>query len=404
LKTVLISAYTGCPNTGSEPGNGWNWLMGYRQNGYIIDFVTSDLYVIEIKKFCAENNVEGINFHFASNKLSGLSLKIPFLGDYLHYYLWLIKARPIVKKLTKKTSFAHAHHVTYSSIKFGTPLYNLNTKIILGPLGGGQLPHFSLKKYLGKNYYFEVFKFSVGNFLSNINPTVSWSIKSANCILTSNEIATNIVKKHSSIPLVKMFDAGLSDNFDNKYVERELNGVVNILWIGRMLPRKGLNLAIESIAQLPKDFHFHFYIVGDGPLRKGSEKIVEEHHLQEKITFIGKLPHDLLKHVFLKSHLLLFPSLIDSCPMQVFEAMAYGLPVVTLNHQGMKEQVTEERGIKIEVNEPSNYPALIAEGILRVIKDPTNYDKLSFNAYQFGQEQLWSKRIKKFIEEIVLEL
>jgi glycosyltransferase involved in cell wall biosynthesis len=401
LKTVLISAYTCCPNTGSEPGNGWNWLMGYHQNGYTIDCVTSDLYVTEIKKFCVENNVEGINFHFASNKLSGLSLKIPFLGDYLHYYLWLIKARPQIKKLTDNISFTHAHHITYSSIKFGTPLYNLNTKIILGPLGGGQLPHFSLKKYLGKNYYFEVFKFSVGNFLSNINPTVSWSIKSANCILTSNEIAANIIKKHSSIPLVKMFDAGLSDNFDNKYIERELNGVVNILWIGRMLPRKGLNLAIESIAQLPKDFHFHFYIVGDGPLRKASEKAVEEHNLQEKTTFVGKQPYNLLKPLFEKSHLLLFPSLIDSCPMQVFESMAYSLPVVTLNHQGMKDQVSEDTGIKIEVNGHSNYPQLLSEGILRISKDKELYRRLSLNAFQFGQKQLWSKRIKKFVEETV---
>ncbi|HWZ23457.1 MAG TPA: glycosyltransferase family 4 protein, partial [Cytophagaceae bacterium] len=308
------------------------------------------MYIKEIKKFFFENNVEEINFHFASNKFSRLSLKIPFLGDYLHYYLWLLKARPIVKKLTKKTSFTHAHHVTYSSIKFGTPLYNLNTKIILGPLGGGQLPHFSLKKYLGKNYYLEAFKYFMGDFLSIINPTVSFSIKSADSILVSNEIAANIVKKYSSISLINMFDAGLSDYFESDYLKRDLTGVVNILWIGTMLPRKGLNLAIESIAYLPKDLNFHFYIVGNGSLRSVCEKASQDYEIQDKITFMGELPHDLLKPIFLKSHLLLFPSLIDSCPMQVFESMAYGLPVVTLNHQGMKEQVTEDTGIKIEIS------------------------------------------------------
>ena len=166
-----------------------------------------------------------------------------------------------------------------------------------------------------------------------------------------------------------------------------------------MLPRKGLNLAIDAVAQLPKDFNFHFYIVGDGPLKDISEKTIRGYSLQDKTTFTGKLPHDQVKSVFEKSHLLLFPSLIDSCPMQIFESMAYSLPIVTLNHQGMKDQVTDKTGIKIDVKEHSNYPELLAEGIVSVVKDKNH--RLSGNAYEFGQKQLWSIRIKKFIEEIL---
>lgn len=401
MKNVLISAYTCCPNRGSEPGNGWNWLMGYLQNGYIVHCVTSDRYVKEIEHFCFEHKLEGITFYFTNIPFSTISRKVPFIGDYLHYYLWLIKARPIIKKLAASISFTHAHHVTYSSIKFGTPLYNLNTKIVLGPLGGGELPDKSLRKYLGKSYYFEAFKYAIGDFLSAINPTVRLSIKSADCILVSNEIAANIIKKYTSISLVQMYDAGLADYFSSNFIERDLNGVINIVWIGRMLPRKGLNLAIDAVAQLPKDFNFHFYIVGDGPLKDISEKTIRGYSLQDKTTFTGKLPHDQVKSVFEKSHLLLFPSLIDSCPMQIFESMAYSLPIVTLNHQGMKDQVTDKTGIKIDVKEHSNYPELLAEGIVSVVKDKNTYHRLSGNAYEFGQKQLWSIRIKKFIEEIL---
>ena len=399
MKKVLISAYTCCPNRGSEPGNGWNWIMGYIQNGYAVQCVTSARYVKEIDKFCKENKIDGLKFHFANLKFSSYSLKIPFIGDYLHYYLWLIVARPIIKKKAKDDVYTHAHHVTYSSIKFGTPLYNLNLKVVIGPLGGGKLPDVSLKKYLAGNYYFEAFKYSMSNFLAKINPTVAASIKSADRILVSNEISAAIVRKYSSKPQLKMFDAGLSDYFKNDYIERDLNGVVNILWLGRILPRKGLNLAIEAIAQLPKELDFHFYIIGDGPLKEQSEKIIMDFNLQDKVTFTGKLPYDLLKPIFEKSHLLLFPSLIDSCPMQVFEAMAYSLPIVTLDHQGMKDQVSEELGIKVKVDNRSNYPALLADGVLSIISDKERYKRLSFNSYKFGQEQLWSKRIKNFIEE-----
>jgi hypothetical protein len=77
------------------------------------------------------------------------------------------------------------------------------------------------------------------------------------------------------------------------------------------------------------------------------------------------------------------------------------LPVVTLNHQGMKDQVTEKTGIKIDVNDHSNYPVLLSEGIISIVKDKDIYQKLSVNAYEFGQKQLWSIRIKRFIEEIL---
>jgi glycosyltransferase involved in cell wall biosynthesis len=399
LKTVLISAYTCCPNRGSEPGNGWNWLMGYIQNGFTVHCVTSGRYITEIEKFCKENNVNEITFYFIDYNISSLVLKIPLIGDYLHYYLWLFKARPIVKKLVGDYSFTHAHHVTYSSIKFGTPLYNLNLKTVLGPLGGGELPDKSLKKYLGRSYYFEAFKYSIGDFLSIINPTVASSVKSADLILVSNEIAANIIRKNSSLPLINMFDAGLSDNFESDFVQRNLDGVINILWIGRMLPRKGLNLAIEAIFKLPKELDFHFYIVGDGPLKEVSENSIAHYKLKDKTTFLGKVPYDQLRSIFYKSHLLLFPSLIDSCPMQVFESMAYGLPVVTLNHQGMSDQVTQYTGVKVDVKEGATYPESLADGIVSIISNPDLYQKLSYSAYDFGQKQLWSKRIKKFIEE-----
>jgi glycosyltransferase involved in cell wall biosynthesis len=401
LKTVLISAYTCCPNRGSEPGNGWNWLMGYIQNGYTVHCVTSDRYVQEIKKYCEENKTEGLHFYFSTSFYSSFILKIPFIGDYLHYYVWLVKARPFIKKLVRVNSFTHAHHVTYSSIKFGTPLYNLDMKVVLGPLGGGELPDKSLKKYLGGSYYFEAFKYAMADFLSIINPTVASSIKNADCILVSNEIAATIIRKYSSAPVVKMFDAGLSDIFLTDYIQRDLNGVINILWIGSILPRKGLNLAIEAIAHLPKEMNFHFYIVGSGPLKNRSEKVIVDHNLQDKTSFVGKVPYNQLKTIFEKSHLLLFPSIIDSCPMQVFEAMAYSLPVVTLNHQGMKEQVSEETGRKIEVNEFSDYPELLAKEVLALVQEKESYQRLSYNAWEFGQKQLWSRRIKKFIDETV---
>jgi len=374
--------------------------MGYINNGYVVHCITCSRYKDIITRFCADNKINHIHFYYTDSASSLALLKIPVLGTYIHYYAWLLKARGMVKKLVNNKSFSHAHHVTYSSIKFGTPLYNLDLKTVLGPLGGGTLPDSSLRKYLGKHFFFELFKNTISNALSIVNPTVSKSIRTADQILVSNDVAEKQVTKYTATPTVKMFDAGLADYFENDYKEKELGETVNILWIGRMLPRKGLNLAIETVAHLPKDFKYHFYIVGDGPLMDSSKKEVQKYNLQNTVSFLGKLPHNHLKSVFEQSHLLLFPSLIDSCPMQVFEAMANALPVVTLNHQGMKEQVVEGSGIKIDITNKANYPKKLAEGIVALTQDKKTYTSYSLNAWKFGQQQLWKFRIKNFIDQL----
>jgi len=101
-----------------------------------------------------------------------------------------------------------------------------------------------------------------------------------------------------------------------------------------------------------------------------------------------------------QNHVLLFPSLIDSCPTQIFEAFATGLPVVTLNHQGMKTQVIEGTGVKVNLGNDTNYALELARGIQRIVKDNATYQRFCLNAYEYGQQQLWQSRIKNFLHSL----
>jgi glycosyltransferase involved in cell wall biosynthesis len=401
MKNVLISAYTCCPETGSEPGNGWNWIMGYINNGFCVHCITSSRYKNKIEPYIKKHEIRKLFFYYTDNKFTLSFSKIPSIGLYIHYYTWLLAARKIIKKIQVSINFHHAHHVTYSSIKFGTPLYKLNYKSILGPLGGGELPHDSLKKYLGKYYYGAYFKNKMSDFLENINPSVKWSVNDAEIILTSNHVAEKIIGKYTDKKTVKMFDAGVSEYFEKPFIKRKIaNNTINILWVGRILPRKGLNLAIDAIAKLPEGFDFHFNIAGHGMLKKNAIEQVKNYGIDSKITFHESMPHNELEKLFSESHIFLFPSLIDSCPMQVFEAFAFGLPVITLNHQGMKDQVNEKTGIKVNVGDNINYPQQLADAILSVCNNDEVYDNYSLMAYKFGQQQIWSKKIKLFLNSI----
>ncbi len=362
--------------------------------------VTSVRHKSSIETFLSIHRPQKLFIYFIDNRAMRLLSRLPFLGIYLHYYYWIWASRKKIRHLLGSPGFVHVHHVTYSSIKLGTPLYNLNIKTILGPLGGGEFPHRSLHKYLGRHLMGIRIKFRIGQMMAWMNPSVKWSIQSADKILTSNAQTKAFVARYAAIETTQMFDAGLSEYFVRPFRPKDLSGKIHILWIGRMLPRKGLTLAIEAINCLPRDFDFHFWILGDGPLKERLRLDVRKAGMESRVTFMDSVPHESIGDILMSSHLLLFPSIMDSCPMQVFEAFAFGLPVITLNHQGMKDQVDESRGIKVRVDDHINYPNELAQAIIRLVSSETMYQQISHNAYQFGQEQVWKGRIKSFLDSI----
>lgn len=405
-KEVLISAYSCCPNRGSEPGNGWSWILNYYKLGFSPIVVTSGKYKSEIDRYLKESS-DSIEFVYLDTPSSLKALSIPVLGIYIHYYIWLYRSRHYINSQKSQLSgISHYHHVTYSSIKFGTPLYELQRPIVIGPIGGSSNPHKSLRAYFGKYWFAEIVKQGIAAVLTKINPTIRKSIKSSSITLVSNREALDFIAPFAPKRTIKMFDAGLSEYFRMDFHRRSLEGeTINLLWVGRILPRKGLNLAIAAFDELLKSNtkkDYRFYIAGVGPLELQCKELVKVYGLQDNVIFLGMVSHSELVNHYKNAHLFLFPSLKDSCPMQVFEAMSTGLPVVTLDHQGMADQVSEENGCKIPVTEGVNYPKSLSEGIASLVSNEEEYHRRSWNAYQFGQQQIWSTRINRFVDNMLV--
>ena len=399
---VIISAYTCCPNRGSEPGNGWNWIMNYRKNENRVVVLTSNKYKAEI--LAQEIDPEEVNFIFLDTPLSLRSLKIPVVGLYFHYFFWLYYGRKYLNQHISAINPSHCHHITYSSIKFGSPLYNLNWPIILGPLGGASKPHPSLQKYFGKYWYGELIKDVVTKLFVWLNPTIGKTVNSASHILVSNNETNTFLARYKPKSTSEMFDAGLSDTFKIEYPARTLNTEeIKVLWVGRMLSRKGLNLAIDAFYELTKlnVGKFRLTIIGDGALMSKSKEQVQAYGLKDSVDFLGSLSHQSLVTHYITSHVFLFPSLKDSCPMQVFEAMSTGLPVVSLNHQGMMDQIVKDTGIKVNVGDGIDYAMELAFAIKTLTKNKDEYKRKSKAAYDHGQKQIWSTRIKHFFDNVL---
>ena len=124
-----------------------------------------------------------------------------------------------------------------------------------------------------------------------------------------------------------------------------LTASLRLLYAGRLLEWKGLDLAIHAVRRLrDRGVRARFTIVGEGPARESLERLAAELGVAEDVRWVTWLPHDQLHEHYYQHDVLLFPSLRDSGGMVVLEALAHGLPVVCTDRGGPGAIVNDRCG------------------------------------------------------------
>ncbi len=120
----------------------------------------------------------------------------------------------------------------------------------------------------------------------------------------------------------------------------------DFIFVGRLIPEKGVDFLLRALAVLKAEFPgFRAVIVGDGPERGRLENLSRELGLDENVVFTGFL-RDYADVIALmkSSKVFAFPSRREGFGMVVLEAMASGLPVVTVNHPMNASRFLVENG------------------------------------------------------------
>ncbi|WP_297417800.1 glycosyltransferase family 4 protein [Thermococcus sp.] len=108
----------------------------------------------------------------------------------------------------------------------------------------------------------------------------------------------------------------------------------DFLFVGRLIPEKGVDFLLHSLALLKRELpDFRVIIVGDGPEKAKLELLARKLGIEKNTTFTGFLGdyRDVLA-LMKASKVFAFPSRREGFGMVVLEAMASGIPVVTMNH------------------------------------------------------------------------
>lgn len=136
-----------------------------------------------------------------------------------------------------------------------------------------------------------------------------------------------------------------------------------LLFVGRLVPRKGAAVLIESLALLRaagRDVVLD--IAGDGPERDRLAALAAERGLGGAVRFLGPLDEADVARALGEADILVVPSLSEGLPAVIMEAMASGLPVVASAIDAIPELVRDgQTGRLVPPGDPVRLAAAIAD-------------------------------------------
>jgi glycosyltransferase involved in cell wall biosynthesis len=167
------------------------------------------------------------------------------------------------------------------------------------------------------------------------------------------------------------------------------HGPVRLLFVGRVVFQKGIDVLLAALAQIPRDHDWQLEIIGDGDRRAALEAEVQRLGLAARITFAGWCHRAEIAERYRSAAVFVFPSRDEGMPNVVLEAMASGLPIVATAIAGNEELVLDgENGFLV----PPDDALALTTALTRIVADTAMRERMGrASRERTEREYAWPK-------------
>lgn len=384
---------------GTEPGFGWGWARALSDAGHDVTVLTR-----------TEGRQANDRWH-ASHPGTSMRLEyveVPRLVKPLvtyanavkvcHWFVYLVWQRVALRRareLHRQTAFDVAHHVTYASIVPGTSLTDLGIPVVFGPLGSGQRAPRSTWRVFGANLPKELIRSAVVSAPTmRMNPLARRSARKADLVLATNDDTARVAARLGASRVDVMCDTGIDSSLIRDHKPLDTARVRRIVWVGKLIPRKGLPLALAAVRQAQDRVPLELTIAGDGMLAGHVATWCTELGLDGQVRRLGVIPWDDVQNLYDAGDVLLFTSIRESFGSQLVEAAAAGLPIVAVGLHGVESLVPNDVAIKVPIPDEATAVAGLADGLVALLTDPALHARMSRASTQFARSMAWPERAR----------
>lgn len=182
---------------------------------------------------------------------------------------------------------------------------------------------------------------------------------------------------YNGTDLVPIKDKEKAISFVNKLHNFKKDETV-LLFVGRLIDIKNIFFVADVLKKLKEDnFKFKMVFVGTGPDENKLKRIISNYKLNDVVYFTGKVTdRNYLSALYLRSNLLLFPSLMDTSSLVRIEAAVNETPGLFITDSLVGKMIKDDYNgfnSKMDVN-------TYEKRIIEVISDKKLLTKVSKNA------------------------
>jgi glycosyltransferase involved in cell wall biosynthesis len=397
---VILSAYACEPGKGSEPGVGWKWANGLA--GRVdLDVLTreSNRAVIEaaVGGSVVGSPLRSVRFHYHDLSAPFLWLKkrriLPTMG---YYFLWQWSVARKFRSLAESTDIVH--HLTFCTLLCPGFWKLRKAAFVVGPVGAPLVnPHYI--GLFGGGAPIQRLRGLVMNRFLHL-PWLKKMLTNAAAVFPANSETRELLNRHGIATREVMLDTGAPD--PAPLAGRTMkDGACRFLYAGVLERRKGLELALRAFAKALEGEaapNIRFGILGNGPDRGRLESLAGALGIADRVDFMGAVPQAEVARRFAEADVFVFTSVRDTSAGVNLEAMAAGLPVLCLAHQGVADITDDSCAVRVP-------PAAIGEtihglsvGMERLAKDPALRQRLGENARTRAMEGFsWEEKFVRMV-------
>lgn len=175
-------------------------------------------------------------------------------------------------------------------------------------------------------------------------------INHAHWVTTCTSFGHDYLKKLSEDPS-KIFLTyhGLDFNrFSDYDRSKQVKDVVELLSVGRIVPKKGFDVLLKSLSQL-KSQNWHWTHIGDGEEKEKLQSLAKSLKVDHKISWMGAQTHKVILSLYRIADIFILPSIVtkngdrDGLPNVLMEAMSQRLLCVTSDLPNIKELLEDKK-------------------------------------------------------------
>lgn len=165
------------------------------------------------------------------------------------------------------------------------------------------------------------------------------------------------------------------------------NTIINILFAGYLIPRKGCNFLIEAFSKIHSKYkNLRLQIAGDGVEYSSLKESTIKLGIEDKVTFLGNLEHKKLLVIMSQCYVFVMPSWAEAFGVVYLEAMSMKKPVIGTFGEGIGDLIEDyKNGLLVE---PKSVDSIV-EKLTTLLENKEFRDQLAESGYKSIKKLTW---------------